>query len=44
MVWLQGTVCNLDCKASWAYVFDGDGGGDDEDDSFNSLNPVLSTG
>lgn len=44
MVRLKGTICNLDCKASWAYhVFDGDGGGDD-DDNFNSVNPVLSTG
>lgn len=47
MVRLKGTICNLNCKASWAYhVFDGgdgDGGGDD-DDNFNSLNPVLSTG
>lgn len=45
MVWLKGTICNLVCKASWAYhVFDGDDGRSDDDDNFNSLNPVLSTG
>lgn len=45
MVRLKGTICNLDCKASWAYhVFDGDDGSGDDDGNFNSLNPVLSTG
>lgn len=45
VVGLKGTICNLDCKASWAYhVFDGDDGSGDDDGNFNSLNPVLSTG